>query len=60
MFAALSVCWLVTGNSITIKKEVKERITTRLEPKNKDYYIAVDVGKKNCVVYVLQIKTVPY
>jgi transposase len=51
MFAALSG-WLVTGNSITIKKEVKERITTRLEPKNKDYYIAVDIGKKNCVVCI--------
>ncbi len=31
---------------------MKERITTRLEPKNKDYYIAVDIGKKNCVVCI--------
>ncbi|HSF00306.1 MAG TPA: hypothetical protein VLA48_05365, partial [Nitrososphaeraceae archaeon] len=35
---------------------MKERIitTTRLESKNSsDYYIAVDIGKRNCVVCIM-------
>lgn len=57
MFAALSIIsWLVIcGNSITIKRKggEKERITTILESKNNnDYYVAVDIGKRKCVVCI--------
>jgi transposase len=46
-----------TDNSIIKKKEVKKRIKIEkiIESKNSnddDYYIAVDIGKKNCVVCI--------
>jgi hypothetical protein len=41
-----------------VKKKIEEEKI--IESRKDDYYIAVDIGKKSCAVYVLQIKMVPY
>ena len=57
MFAALSIIsWLVIcGNSITIKRKggEKENNNNKIRiQNNSDYYIAVDIGKRTCVVCI--------